>query len=60
MKVSELKKLLKSHGCYDLASGKRHDTWYSPITKAKFRVPRHQSAEVPDGTLSSILKQAGI
>ncbi|MBO4557214.1 MAG: type II toxin-antitoxin system HicA family toxin [Bacteroidales bacterium] len=60
MKTSELKRLLKSHGCYELSAGKEHDVWYSPITDAKFRVPRHQSREVPQGTLSSILKQAGI
>ena len=60
MKVSELKRLLKSHGCSELTPGKEHDVWYSPATGAKIRVPRHQSKEVPPGTLSSILKQAGI
>ena len=60
MRTSELKRLLKSHGCYELSPGKEHDVWYSPMTKAKIRLPRHQSQEVPSGTLSRILKQAGI
>lgn len=60
MKTNELKRLLKSQGCYEVSFGKEHDVWYSPITNAKIRVPRHQAQEVPDGTLKSILKQAGI
>ncbi len=60
MKVSELKRLLKSYGCYELASGKEHDVWFSPLNQARVRVPRHQSQEVPVGTLRSILKQVGI
>ena len=60
MRVNELKSLLKSHGCYELHPGKEHDVWFSPINQAKIRVPRHQSKEVPTGTLRSILKQAGI
>ena len=60
MKVSELKRLLKSYGCYEWAPGKEHDVWFSPISKAKMRIPRHQAREVPVGTLTSILKQAGI
>jgi len=49
MKTTELKRLLREHGCY-----------FSPITKAMFRVPRHASQEVAKGTLNQILKQAGI
>ena len=60
MKTNELKKLLKIHGCYELAPGKEHDVWFSPITKAKIRIPRHQSKEIAPGTLNSILKHAGI
>ena len=60
MKTSELKRILKAHGCYELSSGKEHDVWYSPVTQAKIRLPRHQSQEVPKGTLKSILRQAGI
>lgn len=60
MKVSELRKLLRQHGCYEVDHGKEHDVWFSPITKAKMRIPRHQSREIAIGTLNAILKQAGI
>lgn len=61
MKTTELKKLLKLHGCYEIATNVRgHDVWFSPLTNNKFRVPRHQSKEIAVGTAKSILKQAGI
>lgn len=60
MKRSELLEILKAHGCYFWKHGKKHDRWYSPITKRKFSVPRHLGREVPPGTLDQILKDAGI
>ena len=60
MKTAELKRLLKQHGCSELATTVRgHDIWINS-KGVKFRVPRHQSKEIPTGTLRSILKQAGI
>ncbi|MBR5042789.1 MAG: type II toxin-antitoxin system HicA family toxin [Bacteroidales bacterium] len=60
MTVNELKRLLRNYGCYELSHGKEHDVWFSPVNEARIRIPRHQSVEVPRGTLFSILKQAGI
>ena len=60
MKVSEMKKLLKKHGCYLVRQGSNHEIWYSPGTKESFLVPRHNSQELPTGTQRSILKSAGI
>lgn len=60
MKYSELKKLLKSHGCSFHHDGTNHEIWYSPITEKKFPVPRHNSQEVKNKTLNDILRQAGI
>ena len=60
MKKSELEKLLKLNGCRFVKSGKRHERWYSPSSDVYFSVPRHEGKEIPNGTLSSILKQAGI
>lgn len=60
MKVSELKKLLKKHGCTLLREGENHEIWYSPITKQQFAVPRHNSKELPTGTEKTIKKQSGI
>lgn len=60
MRTSELKKMLRDAGCYFVNHGGRHDRWFSPITGNKFSVPRHDSQEIPTGTLREIKKQAGI
>ncbi len=60
MKTSELKKMLKKRGCFIIEHGKKHDLWYSPITGKEFRVGRHPAKEVANGTVESILKDAGI
>ena len=60
MKTSELKRMLSAKGCYFLSHGGRHDHWFSPITKLTFTVHRHDSQEVPKGTLKNIMKKAGI
>ena len=60
MKVSELKRLLKKNGCYVLRQGSNHEHWYSSRSNKSFMVPRHDSKEIPRGTLEAILKQAGI
>ena len=60
MKVSELIKILKKSGCWFVEHGREHDKWHSDITGRDFRIPRHKSKEIPSGTLSAILKDAGI
>lgn len=59
MKTQELIKQLKKSGCYIKRNGKKHDIWFSEITQREFPVPRHK-AEIPPGTLNSIMKDAGI
>ena len=60
VKCSELKKELSAGGCYFFRGGSDHEIWYSPITNKKFTVPRHDSKEVPSGTVRNIKKLAGI
>lgn len=60
MKVSELLRMITKAGCYLINHGKEHNTWYSPITGIKFRVPRHKGKELKTGTADSILKDAGL
>jgi predicted RNA binding protein YcfA (HicA-like mRNA interferase family) len=60
MKYSELRKILESAGCYIKRNGGNHDWFYSPISQKSFPVGRHNSQEVPNGTLNSILKEAGL
>ena len=59
MKTSELLKLLKDNNIEFVKHGKKHDIYYSPITGECFPIPRH-TGEIARGTLSSILKSAGL
>lgn len=60
MKISEMKRLLSKSGCYLTKQGANHEEWYSPVTKRKFMIPRHNSQELPTGTEKQIKKQAGL
>ena len=60
MKYSEFKKMLKQCGCYKTSEGSKHEEWYSPINGKYFRIGRHNNEDVPSGTYSTILKQAGL
>lgn len=60
MKYSELERLLKENGCYELDRQGNHPMWYSPITGKTFPTGHHGSQEVKKGTLKSIKKLAGI
>ena len=60
MKVSELIRLAKKHGCYIKRHGSEHDIWVNPKTGATARIPRHQSKELATGTAQSIAKDLGL
>jgi predicted RNA binding protein YcfA (HicA-like mRNA interferase family) len=60
MTFGELKRLLKKNGCHFHHHGSRHEIWESPKTGEQFSVARHDTKEVPKGTLSSIKQVAGI
>ena len=59
MKYSELEKKLRKAGCYPVENSD-HPIWYSPITDKMFKTRHHKSHEVKAGTLSKILKIAGV
>lgn len=59
MKVNEMERLLRKHGCYPVDEGSKHTMWYSPITKKEFPLSRHKSQDLKK-TEHLILKQAGI
>ena len=56
----ELKRLLKKSGSYFQHQGSRHGMWENPRTGEQFPVSRHDTKEVPKGTLDSIKKSAGL
>lgn len=60
MKVSEVKQVLRRHGCYFYRQGSRHEIWISRVTGLKFQVPRHGTQDVPKGTLDAIFTAAGL
>ena len=59
MTYGELKRQLKKVGCYLHHQGTRHEMWENPKTGVQFPVGRHDSKEVPVGTLNSIKTAAG-
>jgi len=56
----ELKRELKKAGCNFHHQGSRHEMWVNPKTGKQFPVARHDSKEVPTGTLRSIKRVAGL
>ena len=58
IETSEVIKKLKKNGCYFVEHKSNHDSWYSPINKKYFMVPRHP--KMPRITALNIYKQAAI
>jgi predicted RNA binding protein YcfA (HicA-like mRNA interferase family) len=59
MKFSELYRLLEDNGWTE-KKGKKHTKYVHPDFSIPIPVGRHQSKEVPKGTLEKILKEAGL
>lgn len=61
MKYSELYRMLEEKGWYVVRTGK-HKLYVHPTKPNERPIPvgKHQSEEVPIGTLNSILKKAGL
>lgn len=59
-RYSELIRELKKAKCRVVREGANHTLWYSPITGKTFPVSRHKNEEVPNGTLKSIKRDAGL
>ncbi|MCL1804891.1 MAG: type II toxin-antitoxin system HicA family toxin [Clostridiales bacterium] len=60
MKVGELIRLARKHGCYIKRHGSEHDIWVSPITGGSASIPRHQSKELGTGIAERIKKILGL
>ena len=60
MKISELKKKLKTNGCYFVCDGKNHEWWWSPVTEQRFQLPRHSTADVGKELMKYVREQSGI
>jgi predicted RNA binding protein YcfA (HicA-like mRNA interferase family) len=60
MKYSELFKLLKKDGWFEIRQTGSHVIMKHPTKPEQLTVPNHGSKEVKKGLCSSLLKQAGI
>lgn len=60
MKYSEYYKLIEKHGWRLEKQGKRHAIYTHPNFDYFIPVSRHQSKEIPKGTLNKMLKDAGL
>ena len=60
MTYGELKRQLIKIGCYLDHEGNNHEIWFSPITNKLFPVGRHNTKEIPGGTLKSIKNNSGL
>ena len=59
MKFSEFYKLIESAG-RTIEKGQKHHKYVHPDFDYFIPVGRHQSQEIPNGTLDSMLKKAGL
>ena len=60
MRYSELEKELRKIKCTVVRESRNHAIWYSPLTGKTFPVSRHKTEEIPNGTLRSIQRDAGL
>ena len=60
MKASDVIKRLKKAGfVFDRYAKGRHEIWYNPETKRRVTIPNHPGMDIPKGTLSAIIREAG-
>jgi predicted RNA binding protein YcfA (HicA-like mRNA interferase family) len=60
MKVREVIKLIQADGWYLINTKGSHRHFKHPVKRGKVTVAGKLSVDVPPGTLSSILRQAGL
>lgn len=55
-----IRKLKKVGFVFDRQAKGSHEIWYNPTTKRRTTVPNHPGITLPKGTLSAIIKEAGL
>lgn len=62
MKYSELHRILRKNGCYEIPGETiaGHPAWYSPITGKKFATGHHRTHDVSETVLKNIRKCSGV
>lgn len=60
MTASDVIKRLKKVGfVFDRYAKGSHEIWYNPYTKRRITIPNHPGIDIPKGTLSAIIREAG-
>lgn len=60
MTASDVIKRLKKVGfVFDRYAKGSHEIWYNPDTKRRITIPNHLGVDIPKGTLSAIIREAG-
>ena len=54
-----IRKLRKAGFDFDRSAAGSHEIWYNDATRRRTTVPNHPG-DIPTGTLSAIIRQAGI
>lgn len=57
MKLKQLLKHLRAHGCGLLREGSRHSWWHNPASNKRSAIPRH--SEIVDLLANKICKDLG-
>ena len=60
MKVQELINLIAKSGWVEVRQSGSHKIFKHPNKKETLSIPFHKGKDIPTGTLSSILKKAGL
>jgi predicted RNA binding protein YcfA (HicA-like mRNA interferase family) len=60
VKYSELVRRLRRLGIEKADEGARHEIWIRAERQLRTVIPRHQSREIPPGTLARILRDLGL
>jgi mRNA interferase HicA len=58
MKLADLERHLRLHGCVLYREGAAHSIWFNPASHKIASVPRHR--EIKEGTVRAICKQLEI
>lgn len=58
MKLADLERHLRQHGCLFHREGGAHTIWLNPVTRKIASVPRHR--EIKEGTVRVICRQLEI
>ncbi|MEW6680227.1 MAG: type II toxin-antitoxin system HicA family toxin [bacterium] len=58
--IDVIRKIRKAGFIFDRHAKGSHEIWYNPRTRRRTTIPNHPGKDIPKGTLSAIIEQAGL